>query len=148
MTFTTKFNKLKDFNPALLEQEIDSLNLPEGSTIWYMGFDEKDEDTVAPADLTRPRVVPKTPALSPIAIISEATKGDVHVMSKVKLTSKQITDIDAKLVAHNATEKSPSQLALVEKKNDLAALQTKMAGPGVTTADLNLLARLLLKVLG
>lgn len=147
MTHTEKFNRLKDFNPALLEQEIDSLNLPEGSTIWFMGFDEKNEDIVEPADLTRPRVVPKTPARSPIAIISKATKGDVHVLSKAKLTARQIADVEEKLDKHNAATKSLRQLAVAQKRTDLATLKTKMAGTGVTTADLNLLARLLLETL-
>lgn len=147
MTYTEKFTKLKDFNPALLEQEIESLNLPEGFTVLFPGFDEKDEDAVTPADLTRPRVMPTIPATRPISIISEATKGDVHFLTFDKLTAKQVTDIDAKLAAHDATTKSTRQLAVAQKRTDLSTLQAKMAGAGVTTADLNLLARLLLEML-
>ncbi len=147
MTYTEKFTKLKDFNPARLEQEVDALNLPEGTTIWFMGFDEKDEDTVAPADLMNPRVVIKTPQTEPVAVISEATKGDVHFMSYDKLTARQVADIEEKLDAHNATAKSLRQLAVAAKRTDLATLQAKMAGAGVTAGDLQLMARLLLEAL-
>jgi hypothetical protein len=147
MAFTEKFTKLKDFNPGLLEKEIEALNLPEGSTIWYMGFDEKDKDTVTPADLTEPRVIPKTPLNSPVAIANKAVKGEIHVLSKIKLTEKQVGDIDAKLDAHDATMKSDRQLALAQKVTDLAALKAKMADAGVTIDDLNLMARLLLEAL-
>lgn len=146
MTYTEKFTKLKDFNPALLEQEIDSLNLPEGYTIWFHGFDEKDEDTVMPADLTRPRIIVKTPSIQPIAICSRATKGEVSVLTKAKLTAKQVVDIEEKFNAHNAVTKSVRQLARTQAGTDLAALKAKIAGAGVTTADLNLIARLLLAV--
>lgn len=147
MAYTEKFTKLKDFNPALLEQEVDGLSLPEGYTIWFMGFDEDGEDKVTPADLTRPRVVVKAPRTRPVAIINKATKGDVHVLSKVKLTAKQVTDVEAKLDAHDATAKSTRQLALAQKETDLSSLRAKIAGANVQVADLPLMARLIVEAL-
>lgn len=144
MTYTEKFTKLKDFNPEQLEKEVATLGLPEGYTIWFNGFDE-DGDKVVPADLLQPRIVVKTPTIQPIAICSKATKGEVHVLTKVKLTAQQATDLEAKLDAHNSATKSIRQIALAQKKTDLATLTAKMGGGGVTTADLNLLARLLLE---
>ena len=147
MAYTEKFTKLKDFNPALLEQEVDGLNLPEGYTIWFMGFDEDGEDKVTPADLTRPRVVVKTPHTEPVAIISEATKGDVHFLSKAKLTAKQVTDVEAKLDAHDSAMKSVRQLELVKKGIDIGTLRAKGIFDDVTVSDLPLIARLLLEAL-
>lgn len=147
MTYTAKFTKLKDFNPAQLEKEVDGLDLSGGYTVCFMGFAEKDEDTVEPADLTRSRVVVTIPSTEPISIISEAMKGDVHVLSKVKFTAQQVTDIEEKLDAHNSMTQSPRQLAEAQTQTDLSTLQSKMVGSGITVADLNLIARLLLGTL-
>lgn len=146
MTYTAKFTKLKDFNPELLEKELGTLGLPEGYTIWFNGFAE-DDDKVVPADLLGPRIVVKTPSIQPIAICSKATKGEVSVLSKAKLTAKQVADVEAKLDAHNAATKSLRQIAMAQKRTDLAALKVKLAGPGVATGDLQLMARLLLEAL-
>lgn len=146
MTNTKTFTKLKDFNPEQLEKEIGALGLPEGYTIWFNGFDE-DGDKVVPADLLRPRIIVKTPTIQPIAICSSAVKGEINILTKVKLTAKQMADIEEKLDAHSAATKSLRQLALAQKDADLASLTAKVNGPGVKAEDLTLLARLLLRAL-
>lgn len=147
MAYTEKFTKLKDFNPLQLHEALALLGLPSDFTVWFMGFDEKDEYTVAPADFTDPHVVVKTPSKLPVSIVNAATKGEIHVLSGTKLTAQQVSDIDAAMDAHDKAVKSAVQLRKVQKNTDLSNLRTKLAGAGVTASDLPAIARLILEAL-
>jgi hypothetical protein len=147
MAYTEKFTKLKDFNPEQLHDELAQLGLPSDFTVWFMGFEEGGDDKVTPTDFTNPRVVVKTPMTEPVAIVNAADKGEVHVLSGTKLTAQQVSDVDGALDVHNATTKTTLQLTTEQKDTDLASLRTKIKNTSVSTADLALLARLLLNAL-
>lgn len=133
------FNKNKDFNPAQLAEEVDALDLGE-HTVWFPGFEAAANDRLTPADLVRPRMV-----VNQDRIKEEARKGDVRYFMKVELTERQRADLEGVLDAHDAKTDSPRQVAEKAKDQDITDLQAAIAA-GVDAGDLDLIARLLLKV--
>ena len=119
---------VKDFNPALLEEELNATVVPTRDT-FYAGFVRSSAD---------PNVAtPQARTVSEDRIAGtkdEAAEGEIRFTFRNPLTGPQDTALDAALAAHVATTKTAEQLRVEQDATDLDQLITDL--PNISSMTL------------
>lgn len=116
---------VKDFNPALLEQELDATIVPQRDT-FYAGFVRSSTDSNVATPQARTVEEDRVAGTK-----DEAAEGEIRFTFRNALTGAEDTALDAALAAHDATGSSTEQDRVAQDEDDLDQLITDL--PNVTT---------------
>jgi len=116
---------VKDFNPGLMEEELDATIVPARDT-FYAGFVRSTTDSNV--------ATPQARTISEDRVNNikdEADAGEIRFTFRNSLTSAEDTALDDALAAHDATGSSSEQDRVAQDEADLDQLITDL--PDVTT---------------
>lgn len=116
---------VKDFNPSLMEEELDATIVPNRET-FYAGFVRSQTDSNVATPQARTVSVDRVTGDT-----DDAAEGEIRFTFRDPLTAAEDTALDDALAAHDATGSSADQDRVAQDETDLDQLITDL--PNVTT---------------
>jgi hypothetical protein len=116
---------VKDFNPALLDEELNATIVPTRDT-FFAGFVRSDTDSNVATPQARTVSVDRVAGTQ-----DDAAEGEIRFTFRDPLTGAEDTALDDTIAAHSATGTTAEQDRVTQDETDLDQLITDL--PNVTT---------------